>query len=342
MTILDLYSTYLRQHYLCLICTQSILTELCKDAYEPGAKALSNKEYTGMFVGYYNPQGFSDYSLDGSCPHEANRTFYAAFQRNKARDEDPPLNVTAIFCRPAYYQQLVNATVDTMTLEPLVVQPIGEKETLPENIFNATWLEELINGGVVMNDIIGDALPTRRSPKYMETLAETNVSITTGGSGGALVHPMVGMAVAVGERPLEDYLDWGVLAQSYGDAYQLMFASAMKEVLNTVAFNSSDKITGQTRASTEAVLLEPVFVYIVEGLLGAVSLATSVLLCLLILRSRCLQFNPSTIAAVMSLVSDDQRLVSDFQDLDCCTADRLKSVISHRRYKLINDGYRSR
>jgi hypothetical protein len=121
-----------------------------------------------------------------------------------------------------------------------------------------------------------------------------------------------------------------------------MFASAMKEVLNTVAFNSSDIITGQTRASTEAILLEPVFVYIVEGLLGAVSLATGVLLYILILRSKGLRFNPSTIAAVMSLVSDDERLVSDFQDLDCCTADRLKSVISHRRYKLINDGYRSR
>jgi hypothetical protein len=295
-----------------------------------------------MFVGYYNPQGFSDYSLDGSCPPEANRTFYAAFQRNKARDEDPQLNVTAIFCRPAYYQQLVNATVDAVTLEPLVVQPIGEKKTLPENVFNATWLEELINGGAVMTDIRGDALPIRTSPRYTETLADTNVSITTARSGRELVHPMVGMAVAVGGRPLEDYLDWRVLAKSYGDAYQLMFASAMKEVLNTVAFNSSDTITGQTRASTEAILLEPVFVYIVEGLLGAVSLATGVLLYILILRSKGLRFNPSTIAAVMSLVSDDERLVSDFQDLDCCTADRLKSVISHRRYKLINDGYRSR
>jgi hypothetical protein len=295
-----------------------------------------------MFVGYYNPQGYSDYSLDGSCPPEANRTFYAAFQRNKARDEDPPLNVTAIFCRPAYYRQLVNATVDVVTLKPLAVQPIGEKETLPKNLFNATWFEELINGGLIAGDVIGDALPTRSSPRYQETLAETNVSITTASNGKELVHPMVGMAVAVGGRPLEDYLDRRVLAKSYGDAYQLMFASAMKEVLNTVAFNSSDTITGQTRASTEALLLEPVFVYIVEGLLGVVSLATGVLLYLLILRSRYLQFNPSTIAAVISLVSDDQRLISDFQDLDCCTADRVKSIISHRRYKLINDGYRSR
>jgi hypothetical protein len=46
-------------------------------------EALAIKEYTGQYAGYWNHQGYADYSLDRSCPRTANSTFFAAFSKNK-------------------------------------------------------------------------------------------------------------------------------------------------------------------------------------------------------------------------------------------------------------------
>lgn len=46
---------------------------------------LSIKKYMGMYVGYSDPNGFADYSLDWACPKNQSSIFYAAFQKNKVR-----------------------------------------------------------------------------------------------------------------------------------------------------------------------------------------------------------------------------------------------------------------
>jgi len=86
-------------------------------------------------------------------------------------------------------------------------------------------------------------------------------------------------------------------------------------------------------------VLEPVFTYIVEGLLGVVSLATIALLYLSLTRERNLRADPSTIASVMSLVADNQSLLSDLQNMDCCTTEEIEERLRLRRYKLVNDEF---
>lgn len=50
-----------------------------------GSEALGIRQYTGQYAGYWNHNGFADYSLDQYCPETANRTFFAAFTKNKVR-----------------------------------------------------------------------------------------------------------------------------------------------------------------------------------------------------------------------------------------------------------------
>ena len=85
-------------------------------------------------------------------------------------------------------------------------------------------------------------------------------------------------------------------------------------------------------------VLEPVFVYIVEGLLGAVSLIAIAILYLMVTRRKNLHFDPSTMAAVMALVADNEPLLSDFQDFDCCSTDQMTQYLSQKRYKLSSNG----
>lgn len=184
-----------------------------------------------------------------------------------------------------------------------------------------------------------DTLPTDSTPRYWDLVASTNLSLTSGT--GAVLMPMVGLALASGTRPLEDYRDWQALSKAYADAYRLLFARAMVDVLGH-DMKSTKLVKGQQHRGSEAVVLEPVFVHVVVGLLGVVSIATIALLVLSLIRLRKLRTNPSTIASVMSLVADNQPLLSDFADLDCCKAEDLQHIIGLKRYKLSNCDGRAR
>jgi hypothetical protein len=224
------------------------------------------------------------------------------------------------------------------------VHPLENKQILAPDIFNSSTFENLLTSSQLGHVVRGDILPARATPKYVETIAGTNLSLTSGAAGGSPVQPMVGLAVAVGNQSLENYLDWQVLSKSYADAYRLIFARAMVEVLNassTAPFVSSDGVEGQQHVTTEAVVLEPVFVYIVTGFLGVVSLCAIALLYLSLTRKKNLCSNPSTIASVMSLVADCQPLLSDFQGLDCCTVEEMTEFVGEKRYKLVDDGSRT-
>jgi hypothetical protein len=197
-----------------------------------------------------------------------------------------------------------------------------------------TNFEALLNSGNLGVHVRGDVLPTTNIPRYLESIAPTNLSMTSGLAG--LVQPMVGLALATPGRPMGDYLDWRVLSEAYVNAYQLLFARVMVDVLG-VANSSSKEASGYEQVTSEAVVLEPVFVHIVVGFLGVVSLAAIALLYLSLIHRRNLGTDPSTIASVMAMVADNHMLLSDFSDLDCCTEEDMAKIIAQKRYKLIRD-----
>lgn len=223
--------------------------------------------------------------------------------------------------------------MDRLTKLPLNTTPLGERQLLPWYAFNVTWFESVINSGQLGFEVRGDSLPAKVIPTYLETIAGTNLSMN-GGFG--IVQPMVGLAVSANARPMQEYLDWTVLSKSYADAYRLLFSRAMTDIVRNGP-NSSKDVKGRQQITTEAVLLEPVFVYIVEGFLGLISLATIALLVISLIRKRNLGSDPNTIASIMAIVADNEPLLNEFADLDCCTVEGVQGSIGHKRYKLVHD-----
>jgi hypothetical protein len=222
---------------------------------------------------------------------------------------------------------------------PLDVRPLDDRRVLAPDVFNSSTFEQLLNELSLGYEVRGDNLPGKSAPRYLEPVAKTNLSLTSGS--GGLTQAMVGLSVGVSDLPLEDYLDWKILSKAYADAYRLSFARAMVDVLGT-GFESSQISTGQSHVTSEAVVLEPVFVYIVEGFLGLVSIATLALLYLTCTRMRKLRTDPNTIASIMAIVSDSQSLLTEFSELDCCTLDDVQNAVGHKRYKLVYDGSSNR
>ncbi|KAF2871297.1 hypothetical protein BDV95DRAFT_607554 [Massariosphaeria phaeospora] len=288
----------------------------------------STKEFSGMYAGYWNPDGFALYALQGFCPVEANHTFYAAFQRNKKK-EDPPNKVTAIFCTPKYYAQKVNATVDIVTGRPQEVVALSAKEPLSPEIFNTTWLETQMSSGASSQEVRGNGLPTVSAPNYNERLMNSNITLVP-------LERMTGLAIQASKRETADFLDPKTLREGYEIAYRLLFARAMVDVLNP-DLGPTDQVVGTTQMHTETVAVESIFTYIVEGLLGVISIAAMFLLYFSISRPGNLGSDPSTIASIMSIVADNKALLSELENLDCCTMEEVEQALSHKRFKLLND-----
>jgi hypothetical protein len=216
-----------------------------------------------------------------------------------------------------------------LTKAPLGVTSLADRQPLEWNVFNTTNFEMILGSGRV-NVVRGDSLPGRGLPNYWDVVARTNLTRSP-----ALM-PMVGLAIGAGTHPMEEYLDWQVLSEAFADAYRLLFVRAMVDVLKDDN-NSSKEAPGQQHVTSEAVLMEPVFVHIVVGFLSLVSIATIALLILTFIRRRNLRTDPSTIASIMAMVADDEPLLADFADLDCCTLEDLQLVLGQKRYKLSND-----
>jgi hypothetical protein len=216
-----------------------------------------------------------------------------------------------------------------LTKAPLRITPLADRQPLEWNVFNTTNLEMIMNSGFV-NNVRGDALPGRGLPNYWDVVAQTNLTLE-----GNLM-PMVGLAIGAGTHSMEEYLDWQVLGEAYTDAYRLLFVRAMVDILKNDNGSFKD-VVGLQHATSEAVVLEPLFVHIVVGFLGVVSIATIALLILTFIRRRNLRADPSTIASVMAMVADDEPLLSDFADLDCCTLEDVQAILGQKRYKLSND-----
>jgi hypothetical protein len=103
-------------------------------------------------------------------------------------------------------------------------------------------------------------------------------------------------------------------------------------------YKTSKEVAGLKQNTTEAVVLEPAFVHIVVALLLVISIATIALLFLSFTRQRLLYTDPSTLASIMPFVADNQPLLSDFAELDCCTMGDVEGVVGQKRYQLIDDG----
>ncbi|KAF2792711.1 hypothetical protein K505DRAFT_375878 [Melanomma pulvis-pyrius CBS 109.77] len=289
------------------------------------------KEFSARHVGYWG-NDYADESLEGYCADGANQTFLALFTRNKKREDDPPQNATSIYCKSVYYSQDVNATVDVRTKRPLEVVPLGTKQPLAPNIFNTSLHESRLNRGGARQSVREDSLPITTFPTYEGQLADTNLSMAQGGAR----QPMAALAALIDGLPLEQYINPEALGKSYEKAYRLLFVTSIVEVLDG-NYVESKHADGQRHLSSEAVILEPVFTYIVEGLLSIVSIATVALLYLSVTREKNLQSDPNTIASVMSLVADNQPLLSELQRMDCCTMEEVENSFSHRRWKLVHD-----
>jgi hypothetical protein len=246
------------------------------------------KSFSGFYSGYFGGHdhyfgtrsGSSGlgYTMQFSCPRSGNRTFFAAFIRNKDRKEDRQNNVTAVFCKPSYYEQMVQATVDAKTKSPISYVGLESIKPLTPALFNGTVFEETLASGQRQLRSRENNLPVDVLPRYLERLYDTDLTPMMVYSNNFDLPPMLAMAMTASKKPLQDLLDPRALIEAYETAYRLLFVRAMTDVLKTDFSSATNLAVGERMLRSQAIILEPVFTYLVVAFLGLVSLSAIALL----------------------------------------------------------------
>ncbi|KAF1847952.1 uncharacterized protein K460DRAFT_363966 [Cucurbitaria berberidis CBS 394.84] len=292
-----------------------------------GQSVYDTKEFASLYIGYYSTDT-SDYYLSQGGKCLSNHTFMALYTRNKNSANDPPQNVTRLYCIPFYYQQDVTAVVDASTQRPLKIEAKSEKVPLPAETWDSKFFEDQMNGG--KQEQIRDTLPLKYWPDQLETLSTVPLSLAP--EGLALV-TMAGLVVGASQRSLADLLDPEALRAAYETTYRIIFARSMVEILDQ-KFTNTRTVNGSTEHMTAAVVVVPVFTYLVEGLLGFVSLCSIALIVISIRRKWSLHSDPATIASVMALVADNPTLLGDFTKLDGANKERFEESLKDKKFQL--------
>ncbi|KAK5155716.1 hypothetical protein LTR04_005761 [Oleoguttula sp. CCFEE 6159] len=291
-------------------------------------------DYAGILAGYSTDAGNANFYLKGSCPPGLNQSFFVTWsKRLNATDINGyvALNTTALYCEPTYYQQQVNATVAPPQMTVLNAVPIGPKTSMPADMLNTGSFEEELSSTQNRFETRGD-YPDSRWPDQSQRLFDWSPKFDQFWPDQRIRD----FGIAVHRRSPDDYLNQSVLQETYQAAYRLLFVRHMSNILKADLDPGSMRL-GERSYTTQSVVAVPAFIYVVEGLLGAVIVSTLVLLYLSVIRPRKLSFNPANIASLMSLVADSSPILAILSDKDRVSEQALHQTLRDTTFRLSRD-----
>lgn len=272
----------------------------------PSSDAEASQRFKSYYIGYYDDP-HSDFSLQlAGCPQNSSHSFLAIWKlaSNSAPDFQNATNATALFCKPSYYKQAINATVSLPGYSVTSVSPTGPRYPLSEQEFNTTQFEYLIANGI----------PPPWLASTRQDIAETTVLRQDSQlQNMSLIVPvtnMMGFAIGTTHFEPDQYLDAEKLNHAFQSAHRLLFSLAIQSVL--VPTEPPPATSGLVRSTIQAVTIVPVFAILSQSFLALIALATCLLLYLVSHRTSKLSRDPDALAEVMAMSSDQklQRLFS--------------------------------
>ncbi|KAG9688305.1 hypothetical protein KCU95_g10383, partial [Aureobasidium melanogenum] len=295
------------------------------------ATLLEQDQYSTMYVGYWYEESMDSYLL-GQCPKEANQTFLVRWLSGESIgpvDETNPQNVnTTLWCRPTYYQQEVRATVVPPEMHVLDIVPVGPKQPLPGDLINITDFEWSMSQGYEKNNNRG-SYPTSSWPDPKERLQSNFPKLVW----SDYLPNLATFALGAYQRPLADYLDAETLRNSYQAAYRLLLARKLADILSS-DLSHTETVLATRQYQTQTVIMVSTFVYIVEGLLASTTIIALLIFIIPSWRKTNLVSEPSSIASLMTLTGNDQRIIKATSEKDCATTRELENLFQDATFHL--------
>jgi len=193
-----------------------------------------------------------------------------------------------------------------------------------EDIFNITNFEYLLGTGVPPTSQKGN-FPDRAILQQQSQIK--NYGITWPNSN------MVGFAVGLSVEPIEEWSNPAILQRVFQRAHQLLFVSAFS-TLSTTTATLEDLRPGSRKDSPGAIIFVRSISIAVEISLGIIIVFIACLFYYSHQRAIKLQFDPASIAHIMSMVHPSGELSHEMHDNGTLTSKELEGSLSTKTYTL--------
>ncbi|KAL8978645.1 MAG: hypothetical protein Q9205_005820, partial [Flavoplaca limonia] len=267
---------------------------------------LTAKGYRAIYMGYFNDPHV-DWSLSYlGCRAISRQTFLAIWA---AVDNSTYTKTTALFCKPTYAVQRVQATVAAANGSLIDTLPIGPPMPLSEELFNVTEFAYLLGAGLPDQSLRAEVTESRVIDQW-NRLQHIEISWPVGN--------MVGFALGASKRPPDDFFDPAVLASSYQSAHQLLFGLAIRSMVSNKT-TAPDWRHGSVASEVRAIVVVQPLAAVVEAFLGLVTLFVLSLLMVSSTRRSQLYADPASISDIIELIKvsgSRSLIVSKLMDLN--------------------------
>ncbi|THX68971.1 hypothetical protein D6D05_09204 [Aureobasidium pullulans] len=270
---------------------------------------IKEGQYNTMYTGYWYEESMDSY-LNGRCPLVANQTFLVRYLAGNSKDQD----------EEPQRQYQVNATVSPPQMNVVDIVPVGSKQPLPGNLINITDLEWSMSQGYELN-INRGSFPTSSWPDPHERVHTNFPEVYW----TYYLPFMASLALGAYQRPTAEYLDAETLKDSYQAAFRLLLARKLADILST-DFNDTDAVLATRHYQTQAVIMVPVFVYVVQGFLATTTIIALLIFSIPSWKKTNLVREPATIASLMALTSEDPFIIQKMSEKDGSTSEELERL----------------
>lgn len=225
-------------------------------------------------------------------------------------------------------QQEVRATVVPPEMHVLSIVPTSPKQPLPGDLINITDFEWSMSQGYEKNNNRG-SFPTSSWPDPRERVQSNFPELVW----QCYLPNLATFALGAFQRPVADYLDAETLKTSYQAAYRLLLARKLADILST-DLNHTKIVSATRHYQTQTVIMVPTFVYVVEGLLAAITLIGLLIFVLPSWRRTNLASEPASIASLMALTCNDHSIVENMGTKDSATTQELEELFRKTTFAL--------
>ena len=281
--------------------------------YDPNA--TQTMQYIG-FADYYNTP------IKQECKHL--NIFLAIWAKSRnAHNKSDELDLNALYCKPSYYYQTHEVTVDGADGSILKAGPVGKRTnfTQEDKIFDVTTFEGNL-GAAAASFAVNSKFFSPGGPGSTSRFEDWGLDIPT-----RQISYVIGLSPG---KEFDDFKDPMIFRNGLDRMHKLLFNTALETLL--ISDSGGEEVVGKRGVRSIGIVVVPLVAHLLAGFLGLVVVCLGGVFLVCYNRQNNLAGDPDTLGTKMALIAHSEVLLRDFNGTDECPDPHL--CMEPRKYKL--------
>ena len=300
-------------------------TETIDPITDPYRKPIPNPNGTRnmMYIGFANGDGLAKHHLTPKKCKDPNLFLAIWAKLRNAHNRSDELDLNALYCKPSYYYQTYEVTVNGADGSILKVGPVGERTnfTQGDKIIDIIKFEGNV-GTAGTEPKVNAKHFTSSAPNSLMRLKSWGLNNPTG-----QISYVIGLSPG---KKFDDFQDPVTFRDGLERMHRLLFNNALETLL--VPDSGGEEVVGNRAIRSVGIVVVPLIAHILASFLGLVVVCLCGVFFVSYNRQNNLASDSDTLGTKMALVAHSKTLLRDFDGTDECPAPHL--CIEPRKYKL--------